>query len=262
MVLTDWFRPSWLLFCLQKGELTSILGSPLDLRPEPSDSEPWVELIHLEVEEPTRLTDLRPDWLVKASPSSSCSPASASFRDPPSGGADCCEPDPASEAEASTVHPPTPSQASDQPTACLLRGTAAREASYTQVREVSSHGKLLLSPELEQGSSKELRSDTEGGDPHAFAVNRPGSQGAPEGHAGDASEPGDTAHPSSSHDRESSTAAAAAPAPVYTLVDGVSGRNSLVLTPNATPGLQLMIPKNLPTPTAYLTPDLLGSITP
>lgn len=221
-----------------------------------------MESIYLEVEDSTsRLPGLGAECQLEASLSSSCSPATASFRDHPPGGAGL-----SIQPEASTLHPPTPSQASDQPTGHLLRGPgpAAREASYTQVSEMSSSRKLLLSPELEQSSSKEVWSERAGGDPHACVVSphHASQMAAPEGHTfptRDTSELGDVASPSSSHDHEPATAA---PAPVYTLVDGVSGRNSLVLMPNARPGLQLIIPKNVPTPSGYLTPDLLGSITP
>lgn len=240
--LTDWSLEPWLLFCLQKGklrELTSILGSPLHLRPERCNNEPWVDFTHLDVEESTTgLTDLKPDLLVKASLASNCSPPTLSCRDHHSG-LSCCEPDLPSEPEASTGPPPSPSQASDQTTEpSLLRGPGAsgREASYTQVSQVRSSGKLLLSPELEQGSSNAV-TETGGKDPNAFTSRH-------------------IAHPARSRDHES----AAAPAPIYTLVDGIGGRNSLVLTPNASPGM--IIPKNGPTPSGYLPPDLLGSITP
>lgn len=228
-----------------------------------------MESIHLEVEESTsRLPALEAECLLEASLSSSCSPATVSFRDHPPGGAGCCEPGLSSQPEASMLHPPTPSQASDQPTGRLLRGhgSSAREASYTQVSEVRSSGKLLLSPESEQNSSsKEVWSERVAGDPHACVVSprHAGQMAAPEGHTFptmDTSELSDVAHPSGSHDHEPATVATLAP--VYTLVDGVSGRNNLVLMPNARPGLQLIIPKNVPTPSGYVTPDLLGSITP
>lgn len=191
-----------------------------------------MESIDLVKESTNRLTDLKPDCLLKVSLSSNCSPLTVSFTDEHSGQASCCEPDLFSEPETSTVPPLSSSQASDQTTGCLLRGpgTSGREASYTQVSEVRSNGKLVLSPELEQSSSKDAKSD---------------------------SELGAVTHPSSSHDPES-TAAAASPAPAYTLV----GATGLVVTPDATPSLKLVIPKNVPTPTGYLMPDLLGSITP
>lgn len=210
----------------------------------------------MDVEESTvRLTDVNPEGLLQASPSSTCSPATASFRDHHSVRASCSDPDLPSEPKASAVHPLAPSPAGDQTTACLLRGpgVSGREASYTQVSEVRSNGKLLLSLELER-SSKE-----EGEDPQAFVVNPPQSShtAAPKGHTLPTRDASDVTHPSSSHEPEP-----ASPAPAYTLVDGVSGQDSLVLTPKAAPGLQLVVPKILPTPTAYLTPDLLGSITP
>ncbi|KAM6985199.1 uncharacterized protein FYW47_002993 [Aplochiton taeniatus] len=53
------------------AELTSIQGGPLDLRPELCSSDPWVEFIELDMEEPPeRLSDL--NTLMTCSPSSDC----------------------------------------------------------------------------------------------------------------------------------------------------------------------------------------------
>lgn len=205
-----------------------------------------MEPVHLDVEEWTgRLADVKPEFLTKPSLSSTSSP-----RDLHSGRPSCRDPDLSGGPEASAVHPLSPSPAGGPPAGRLLRGPGT-SASYTRVSEVRSNGRLLLSSELEKSSSKEMDAE----DPQALGVDpRHGHQmAAPKGHTSAL----DVTHPPSSHDHEST---AASPAPVYTLVNSVSGRNSLVLTPNATPGLQPMSPKTVPTPTGYLTPDLLGTM--
>uniref|UniRef100_H2U7S7 Growth hormone receptor b n=1 Tax=Takifugu rubripes TaxID=31033 RepID=H2U7S7_TAKRU len=271
---------------LKKGklrELTSILGSPLDLRSELYNNDPWVEFIDLDIEETTsRLKDLDPDCLMQPSLLSDCTPPIFSFRDDDSGRASCCDPDLSSEPEASTVHPAILNQVINQTfcsTGCAGSGllnqtpnvseteTLDREALYTQVSEVRSTGKVLLSPELEKiSSSKGMPLENEGKDLHILVVNaHHGSNMA--GNVSqtfprpDTSELFDSSHASTSHSHESD-ATSNRPAPAYTVVDGVSGQNSLLLATNSTSGLQLIIPKSVPTSTGYLTPDLLGSITP
>ena len=64
------------------------------------------------------------------------------------------------------------------------------------------------------------------------------------------------------HETNRATVPLLPPAPVYTMVEGVDRQISLLLTQNSTPVPHLMIPKTIPTPGGYLTPDLLGSITP
>lgn len=209
--------------------------------------------------------------------SSHCPPHIFSFRDDDSGRASCCDPDLSSEPEASTVHPLTPSQVIDQKFGLLgcvgpsllnqspdgsKTETLSREALYTQVSEMRSTGKVLLSPELEKSSSKDapLESDDED-----LPVRNPrnGSSIAANMSQTFATQEmsglGDSPCPSSSSYPKSDSASTA---PFYTVVDGVSGQNSLLLTPNSTSDLQLVIPKSVPTPTGYLTPDLLGSIKP
>lgn len=247
------------------------------------NNDPWVEFIDLDIEETTsRLKDLDPDCLTQPSLSSDCTPPICSFRDDDSGRASCSDPDLSSEPEASTVHPVIPSQVINQTfcsTGCAGSGllnqtpnvseteTLDREALYTQVSEVRSTGKVLLSPELEKiSSSKGMPLENEGKDLHKLVVNaHHGSNMA--GNVSqtfprpDMSELFDSSHASNSHSHESD-ATFNCPAPAYTVVDGVSGQNSLLLETNSTSGLQLIIPKSVPTSTGYLTPDLLGSITP
>lgn len=241
----------------QKGklrELTSILGIPLDLRPELYSSDPWVEFIDLDFEESTnRLTDLDPDCVLHSSLSSNCTPPINSLRDDDSGRASCCDPDLSSEPEASTI-PPHSSSPTFCSSGCVApdasdNGTLGREALYTQVSEVRSTGKVLLSPECEKSSSKELPSEVDLQD----AVVNP--------HHGSNVAAGRSQTVPTAATREL-CGSAASPAPVYTMVDGVNGQNSLLLTPDSTLGLQLIIPKSMPTPTGYLTPDLMESITP
>lgn len=247
------------------------------------NNDPWVEFIDVDIEETTnRLKDLDPHCLRQPSLSSNCTPPIFSFRDDDSGRASCCDPDLSSEPEASTVHPVFPSQVINQTfcsAGCAASGllnqtpdaseteTLGREALYTQVSEVRATGKVLLSPELETIiSSKGTPLENEGKDldilvgntHHGSNVAGNISQTLP---TPDTSEHVDSFYSSNSHchelDRTSNC-----PAPAYTVVDGVSGQNGLLLTTNFTSGLQLIIPKSVPTPTGYLTPDLLGNITP
>lgn len=295
---------------LKKGklrELTSILGGPPDLRPELYNNDPWVEFIDLDIEEHNdRLTDLDTDCLMERSLSSNCSPLSIGFRDDDSGRASCCDPDLHSEPEASPFIPLIPNQTHSKelttdPTACepssSLQSLSAgepsfvapsREALYTQVSEVKSSGKVLLSPEEQTEVGKSTSKDTEKDimaekekekkDFHLLVVN-PDHGGYtseinagklnPRLSTGDTSEPCQTggdvsSSPSLSPYQESDNTPMSrlSPAPVYTVVEGVDRQNSLLLTPNSSPVPQLVIPKVMPTPDGYLTPDLLGSVTP
>uniref|UniRef100_A0A7N6A525 Fibronectin type-III domain-containing protein n=1 Tax=Anabas testudineus TaxID=64144 RepID=A0A7N6A525_ANATE len=286
-------------------ELTSILGGPPDLRPELYNSDPWVEFIDLDIEEQNdRLTGLDTDCLVDRSLSSNCSPVSISFRDDDSGRASCCDPDLPSDPEASPFHPLIPNQtlsnelpcaaASDQSSSVLGRPKAeplfvalGRETMYTQVSEVRSSGRVLLSPEgqteVEKTTSKDSKKDIipekekkkdefqlvvntdDGGytsELNAWKMNLRSSEG-------DVSEPrqtegdvGSSPLPSPSYEPDATAQSQLPPPPVYTMVDGVDRQNSLLLTPNPTPALQLMMPKTLPLPDGYLTPDLLRNVTP
>lgn len=279
---------------LKKGkmrELTSILGGPPDLRPELYNNDPWVEYIDLDIEEPTdRLTDLDTDCLMQSSLSSDSTPLG--FRDDDSGRASCCDPDLPSDPEASPLHPLTPNQnlikeellqgdsEPSTPSEEPLFETAGREMMYTQVSEVRSSGKVLLSPEepAEERECKDNSKDEkEKKDFQLIVVNQ--DQGGytselnagkttPTCSTGDTSEPCKTERdlsPLSAYhetDRNTTPVSTLAPAPVYTVVEHVDRQNSLLLTPNSAPTPQLIIPKTMPTPDGYLTPDLLGSVTP
>lgn len=279
---------------LKKGklrELTSILGGPPDLRPELYNNDPWVEYIDLDIEEPIdRLTDLDTDCLMQSSLSSDSTPLG--FRDDDSGRASCCDPDLPSDPEASPVHPLPPNQNLIREE--LLQGdsepstlseeipfeTAGREMMYTQVSEVRSSGKVLLSPEepAEERECKDNSKDEkEKNDFQLIVVNKDHGGYTSELNTGKTTPtclPGDTSEPckterdlspvSAYHetDRNTTPVSTLAPAPVYTVVEHVDRQNSLLLTPNSAPTPQLIIPKTMPTPDGYLTPDLLGSITP
>ncbi|KAI3361938.1 hypothetical protein L3Q82_012292, partial [Scortum barcoo] len=294
---------------LKKGklrELTSILGGPPDLRPELYNNDPWVEFIDLDIEEHSdRLTDLDTDCLMHRSLSSNCTPLSIGFRDDDSGRASCCDPDLPSDPEASPFHPLIPNELLSKElsgqTACepssSLQSPAAeepafmaagREALYTQVSEVRSSGKVLLSPEEQTEVEITTSKDTEidiiaekekekkefqllvvNADHGGYTSELNAGKMSPRSSTGDLSEPcqkgGDSSSsPSLSPYHESNTTPTSPlpPPPVYTVVEGVDRQNSLLLTPNSTPAPQLIIPKTMPTPDGYLTPDLLGSVTP
>lgn len=287
-------------------ELTSILGAPPDLRPELYNSDPWVEFIDLDIEEQNdRLTDLDTDCLVDRSLSSNGSPVSISFRDDDSGRASCCDPDLPSDPEASPFHPLIPNQtlikeppcaAASEQSSSVLGGITGeppcvalgREAMYTQVSEVRSSGRVLLSPEgqteVEKTTSKDSKKDIisekekkkqefqlvvvsadDGGYTSELNARKMSSRSS----EGDMSEScqtqGDVSSlplPSPSYEPDPTAMSSLQPPPVYAMVEGVDRQNSLLLTPNLTPAPELIIPKTMPSPDGYLTPDLLRSVTP
>lgn len=285
--------------------MTSILGGPPNLRPELYNNDPWVEFIDLDIEEQSdKLTDLDTDCLMHRSLSSNCTPVSIGFRDDDSGRASCCDPDLPSDPEASPFHPLIPNQTLSKEVSCQTASepsspvqspasgeppfaALSREAMYTQVSEVRSSGKVLLSPEEQTEVEKTTGKDTEkdimaekekakkefqllvvNADHGGYTSELNAGKMSPRLSIGDQSEPGLTGDlsplPPASPYHESDTTAVSPlpPAPVYTVVEGVDRQNSLLLTPNSTPAPQLIIPKTMPTPGGYLTPDLLGSITP
>ncbi|KAL6097153.1 ghr [Pungitius sinensis] len=287
---------------LEKGklkELKSILGGPPVLRPELYNNDPWVEFIDLDFEEHSdRLTDLDTDCLVERSLSSNWSPLSIGFRDDDSGRASCCDPDLPSDPELSPFVPLIPNQTNGkEPTYTTtsepssdVHGAApgdprlvalGREGLYTQVSEVRPSGTVLLSPEEQPETRKDLVKDITAGkekkDLQLLVVN-PDHGGytselnagkvSPASSSGDVSETRQTGgvlilSQPFGHDQDSDpTVSPLSPAPVYTLVEGVGKQNSLLLTPNSIPAPQVTITKVMPTPGGYLTPDLMGSVTP
>ncbi|CAJ1070864.1 growth hormone receptor b [Xyrichtys novacula] len=287
---------------LKKGklrELTSILGGPPDLRPELYNNDPWVEFIDLDIEEQSdRLADLDTDHLMQSSLSSNSTPLTIGFRDDDSGRASCCDPDLPSDPEASPFHPLIPNRTlskeellpeASEPSPevhCHTTGELSfeapgKEAMYTQVSEVRSSGRVLLSPEepsvVEKTIKEDVKAKKEKENEFQLLVVNPDQRGytselnavktSPERSPGDTCESseagGDMSCPTSpSPQHDTDTMPPLPPAPVYTVVEHVDKQNSLLLTPNSTPAPQLIIPKTIPTPDGYLTPDLLGSITP
>lgn len=266
-------------FILQNGklrELTSILGGPPDLRPELYNSDPWVEFIDLDIEEHSdRLTDLDTDCLVDRSVSSNSSPLSIGFRDDDSGRASCCDPDLPSDPEASPFHPLIPNQTFVKEPVFPAVSEQSREAMYTQVSEVRPSGKVLLSPEEQNEVDKTKRDSKKeekikkfhfpilNADNGGYTSELNAQKMSSKSSDGDVNETCQRKDASSSASSSpSDTMSPLAPAPVYTVVEGVDRQNSLLLSPNLTPAPQLIIPKTIPSPDGYLTPDLLGNVTP
>lgn len=273
-------------------ELTSILGGPHDLRPELYNNDPWVEFIDLDIEEQNdRLTDLDTDCLMNHPLSSNCSPLSIGFRDDDSGRASCCEPDLPCDREPSPFLPLVPNMALSQETLCAAMSEpsspvqssspgelpsfiSGREALYTQVSEVRSSGKVLLLPEEETEVEKIPREDKEDDVTEEKAKKEfqlPVMDGDHRDYTSEintgkistelSTEPCQTS-PSLHCDSNATPTPPLTPAPVYTVVEGVDRQNSLLLSPNSAPAPHLIIPKNMPTPDGYLSPDFLGNITP
>ncbi|XP_035040006.1 growth hormone receptor b isoform X1 [Hippoglossus stenolepis] len=274
---------------LKKGklrELTSILGGPPDLRPELYNSDSWVEFIDLDIEEQSdRLTELDTDCLVERSLFYSCSPLSIGFRDDDSGRASCCDPDLPIDSDVSPFNPLIPNQtlskeASEPSSPTAAETPSTREALYTQVTEVRSSGKVLLAPEeqtdLEKTTSKDSEKDSVvekekekndfrlmlvSADNGGYTSELKAGKMSPSLSDGDLSERRYTV-PSPYYEADPTAMSPLPSPPVYTVVEGVDGQNSLLLTSNSTPVPQIIIPKPMPTPDGYLTPDLLGSVTP
>lgn len=270
-------------------ELTSILGGPRDLRPELYNDDPWVEFIDLDIEEQNdRLTDLDTDCLMNHPLSPNCSPLSIGFRDDDSGRASCCDPDLPCDPEPSPFLPLVPGLALSQETSCATTSEpsspgqssspgelpsfiSGREALYTQVSEVRSSGKVLLLPE-EQTEVQKLQSRDKDSDVMEEKTKefqllvRDHRDYTSEINTGKINPELSTetfqTSPSRHHDRSTAPTPPLTPAPVYTVVEGVDRQNSLLLSPNSAPTPHLIIPKNMPTPDGYLSPDFLGNITP
>ncbi|NP_001316291.1 growth hormone receptor b isoform X1 [Kryptolebias marmoratus] len=252
---------------LKKGklrELTSILGGPPDLRPELYNNDPWVEFIDLDIEEQSdKLTDLDMDCLVDRS---SCSPP---FRDDDSGRSSCCEPELLSESGPSPVHRLDPNQTLGKEPPCQKpsdSSSGGREAVYTMVSEVRASGSVLLSPEeqTETDRNKDImvgKDKAEQADHRDYTSELHAGKMSPELSKDNLREPFQTG-PDPSPALSNMSLSPLPPAPAYTVVDGVDRQNSLLLTLNSAAAPCLTIPKAAPTPDGYLTPELLGSITP
>ncbi|XP_054878224.1 growth hormone receptor-like [Poeciliopsis prolifica] len=225
---------------LKKGklrELTSILTGPPDLRPELYNNDPWVEFIDLDIEETNdKLQDVDTACLMDHSLSS---PHSTGFRDDDSGRSSCCEPDLLNEAGTLPVHQEAPAV---EQSSAFVAAEGREAAAYTQVGEVGLSGSVLL----EKTTIKETSMEEEKGKKQdGVLVNADQRDCSPE----------------TKRLAELPECVAQLPAaPVYTVVEGVDIQNSLLLT--STPAPNPMGPKIPATPDGYLTPDLLGSVTP
>ncbi|XP_029920790.1 growth hormone receptor-like isoform X2 [Myripristis murdjan] len=195
--------------------------------------------------------------------------------------------DPVASDPSSPVHSPT---TGEPPFA-----VPGREDLYTQVSEVRPSGEVLLAPEEQTDVEKTTSKDTEKEtgvekekenakkEIQLLVVNADHGGYTSELDAGKLTPRMSAAEMSESCQREDSSSVPSQafvdyqrpylesdmtpvsplpPAPVYTMVEGVDRQNSLLLTPNPTPAPQTIIQKALPTPGGYLTPDLLGDITP
>lgn len=241
---------------LKKGklrELNSILG-PSDLRPELYSAEPWAEFIELDLgEQHDMLTHLDTHRLVPHSLCAHDSPNSAAFRDDDSGRASCCEPDLHSYTENFPLGTMEETRSPETPELSTF-SQLNREAMYTQVSEVRPSGNVVLSPEEQSDSEKDIMKDIFVADTTGYTSElNAGKISQSVANFGTGSSSLNSEKPLESARDVSSFP----PAPVYTIVESVNSQNSLLLTPN-TP--LLVIPKLAPD--GYLTPDLLGSITP
>ncbi|KAM9794903.1 growth hormone receptor b [Syngnathus typhle] len=253
-------------------------------------------------EQSDKLTNLDTVFLMDRSLFSNCSNLSIGFRDDDSGHASCCDPDLTNDAETSHLNslatnqirkrdPATtsgPCSVSPNTTAGDLPSEdPVRQALYTQVSEIRPSGKVLLSPEddMEKNTvndAEEIKTAERKEDKNTFQLRGiyssevnavKTSPSLPVCNFNDLCSTGEdlsliTCSSSENYQnpsRESfpNPTSHLPPTPVYTVVEDVDRQNSLVLTPNSIPTPQLTISKNIPTtPDGYLTPDLLGNITP
>lgn len=237
-----------------------------------------MEFIDLDIEEQSdKLTHLDTDGL--ADRSSSC----RGFRDDDSGRSSCCEPELLCECTSSPVHPPNPNQTlckeppcqrtSDSTSGEPFSAAPGGEAVYTMVSEVRSSGNVLLSPEeqtevdrnkdFKVEKSRQARCLLVSADQRDYTSELNAGTTSSELFKENLSEPSQTGlDPSPGLSLFPNHQYNLPPAPVYTVVEGIDKQNSLLLTPNSAPTPHLTIPKVVPTPDGYLTPELLGSVTP
>lgn len=243
-----------------------------------------MEFIDLDIEEQCdRLTDLDTDCLMHRSLSSNGAALTVGFRDDDSGRASCCDPDLPSDPEVSPFHPLIPNQSLSRESSPVqtpaageqVFATPDREPMYTQVSAVKPSGKVLL--------TSEERSELDGSHSPDAALKRkveekdfqlvvlPPDSGdytselgktSSASSAGGAGEPLQVSGGSGSSPSTSPQVPPPAPTAAYTMVEAVDTQNSLLLMPNSFAAPQVVTTKTVPTPNGYLTPDLLGSITP
>uniref|UniRef100_W5UIC1 Growth hormone receptor n=1 Tax=Ictalurus punctatus TaxID=7998 RepID=W5UIC1_ICTPU len=263
---------------LQKGQLTeftSVLGAHPDLRPELYSNDPWVEFIQVDIDEPTEMIEgLDTPLLFDKSHVSDSPPTSSGFQDDDSGRASCCDPDLSDHDHQDANHPSTSAQdcfhtfippenlGSLQPVVSPAQEPAWQNSIYSQVAEIMPCGETLLFPEqnVTDGCSVQNKAEYKEKNPwmmvtlneRGYSTNEPSSSTAnPESESN--STPQQCQNPIAQP--EVTPILSAFPIltmpnpPVYTMVDGVGWKDSLVLKASKHPG-------------GYLTPDLLDSITP
>ncbi|XP_077479344.1 growth hormone receptor b isoform X2 [Stigmatopora argus] len=278
---------------LKKGkrdEIRSILGAPPELRPELYTNDPWVEFIDLDFEEHgDKLVTLDTDLLTDRSLFSNFAQLSIGSRDDDSGHASSCDPELASDADTSAAAAPAVGLGSVRSSATVgdtQSEVPVREPMYTQVSEVKPYGKVLLSPEDEmecntakvfkKGENKVDKNDVQlvvSSDRRGYTSELNAGQNSLPLATCNLSDPFSTREDISCvpflspkdyqkpfHESDTDPTSHLPPTAVYTVVEDVDRQNSLVLTPNSIPSLIIL--KNTPTPDGYLTPDLLGNITP
>ncbi|KAM8871831.1 growth hormone receptor-like isoform 1-T2 [Synchiropus picturatus] len=210
---------------LKKGnlrELNSIMHAPAYQGLE-LENDPWVEFIDVDLED--SCANLYADCIVDSS---------LGFRDNDSGRVSGCDLD----AHSGRNHLAALNSvlSEDVATSMALEqreqtsevgtspGDGERELLYTQVKEVKASGKVLLMPE------EEPEKDT------------------------------------ISHDSKQATSLEGGqsqdPPPLYTSVESIQGQTSVLLAASPSPTPLSMNSKNILLPDCYLTPELLGSITP
>ncbi|XP_051533552.1 growth hormone receptor-like [Myxocyprinus asiaticus] len=146
---------------LQKGQLsefTSILGTHPGLRPELYSSDPWVEFIEVDFDEPHESQE---ELLIADSPVSDSLQMSSGFRDDDSGRASCCDPD-LSDHDQTDLHQSLVSghdgfhplsrahSGTPQPAAVVPQDTTWTNSLYSQVSDVTQRGEVMLSPEEQE----------------------------------------------------------------------------------------------------------------
>ncbi|XP_030625090.1 growth hormone receptor b isoform X2 [Chanos chanos] len=162
--------------CLQKGkltELTSILATHPDLRPELYGSDPWVEFIEVDIEEPNEgIEDFHEHLLVADSPTSGTSHISSGFRDDDSGRASCCDPDLHDPYQTDLPHStvagsncfetsaPASSETTMQPAVPAVQETPwASRGLYSQVNDVTISGEIVLSSDEQSKGDEAIGKD-------------------------------------------------------------------------------------------------------
>ncbi|XP_050948910.1 growth hormone receptor b [Labeo rohita] len=275
---------------LQKGQLsefTSILGTHPGLRPELYSSDPWVEFIEVDIDEPHESQE---ELLIADSPVSDSPQMSSSFRDDDSGRASCCDPDLSDHDQTDLHHPSASSHdgfhplsraqsGPQQPAAVCPQDNTWSNNLYSQVSDVTHRGEVVLSPEEQETMALKDEDHKKRKEIQQLVV-IPDERGyTSEFVAGAISAPTDQLQSQEQHgafrdiqnlstDMVTSTQSSAFPilanptSPEYTMVDSVDWKNSLLLKPNTPTAPHKAAVKTFPTPEGYLTPDLLDNITP